>query len=283
MIGQEYLRNQLKCLYGESRPRFLLLVGDKGSGKKTVLHDVFEQSAIYIVGADNKAISVDQIRGLIDMANHMHNTLFIIFDIDRISTNAQNALLKLVEEPPNENCLIATASSENNVLWTIRSRAQIMYMDRYNDFEKQKIAESIVDSEYQDKIADIVQICENPGDIVAICSYDPNEFINYTYKLYNNLPSCGLTNAFKAADKIALKADDPACYYDLALVWRGYKNICYSMIKDYMINGCKSQFYRPEEDFERIRITNEFLNTLRTTGVNKSMLFGAWVIKITNL
>lgn len=283
MIGQEYLRNQLEFIYGESSPRFLLLVGDKGSGKKTVLRDVFEQSAIYIVGADNKAISVDQIRGLIDMANHMHDTLFIIFDIDKTSPNAQNALLKLVEEPPNENCFIATASSENNVLYTIRSRAQIMYMDRYSDFEKQKIAESIVDSKYQDKIADIVQICENPGDIVAICSYDPNEFINYTYRLYNNLPSCGLTNAFKAADKIALKADD-SVGYDLALVWRGYKNICCSMIKQYMINGCKSsQFYRPEEDFERIRITNEFLNALRTTGVNKSMLFGAWVIKITNL
>lgn len=282
MIGQEYLRNQLKCLYGEPRPRFLLLVGDKGSGKKTVLRDVFEQSAIYIVGADNKAISVDQIRGLIDMANHMHNTLFIIFDIDKISTNAQNALLKLVEEPPNENCFIATASSGNNVLCTIRSRAQIMYMDRYSDFEKQKIAEAIVDGKYQDKIADIVQICENPGDIVAICSYDPNEFINYTHRLYNNLPSCGLTNAFKAADKIALKADD-SVGYDLALVWRGYKNICYSMIKQYMFDDCESQFYRPEEDFERIRITNKFLNALRTTGVNKSMLFGAWVIKITNL
>lgn len=282
MIGQEHLRNQLKSIYGDPKPRFLLLVGDKGSGKKTVLYDVFGGSALYITGVDNKAISIDQVRGLIDMANHMHDTLFVIFDIDRISTNAQNALLKIVEEPPNDNCFIATVSNSGNILPTIKSRAQTLYMDKYSTLEKQKIAESVIDSKYQDRIVDIVQICETPGDIMAICSYGPAEFINYIYRLYNNLPSSGLTNAFKSAEKIALKADSEG--YDLALVWRGYKRICCNNISEYMFNGCKPQlFYDPERDFERIRITNEFLNTLRTTGVNKSMLFGAWVIKIINL
>ena len=281
MIGQEYLRNQLKSIYGDPKPRFLLLVGDKGSGKKTVLYDVFSSSALYIIGMDNKAISIDQVRGLIETANRMHNTLFVIFDIDRISINAQNALLKIVEEPPNDNCFIATASNSGNVLPTIKSRAQTLYMDKYSTLEKQKIAESVIDNKYHDKIVDIVQICETPGDIITICSYGPEEFMDYIYSLYNNLPSSGLTNAFKAGEKIALKADSEG--FDLELVWRGYKRICSNAVTDYLFSGCKSQFYDPEQDFERIRITNEFLNTLRTTGVNKSMLFGAWVIKINNL
>lgn len=284
MIGQDSLIEYLNNIYSISNinnslhPKFVLLVGDSGSGKKTVLYNVFGASAVYITGIDNKPISIDQIRSLIDMANHMHDTIFIIHDADRISTNAQNALLKVVEELPNGNSFIATASSVSDVLPTIRSRAQIVYMRPYSALEKRKIAEFIVKGEYDDSVDDIVEICETPGDMVTIYSYDPNKFIDYIHSLYRYLPTSSLTNAFKSADKIALKADSQG--YDLSLVWRGYKNFCCKMIKEYMEGGCKSPSYNPEEDFTRIKLTNKSLNILKTNGVNKSMLFGAWVMEI---
>lgn len=284
MIGQgsliEYFNNaySVSNINNNLHPKFMLLVGDKGSGKKTVLYDVFGASAVYVTGIDNKPISIDQIRSLINMANHMHDTIFIVHDMDKISPSSQNALLKVVEELPNDNSFIGTVSNISNLLSTIRSRAQVVYMRPYTLLEKRKIAEFIAHGENNEYVDDIVQICETPGDMITIYSYNPNEFMDYIHNLYYYLPTSSLTNAFAYADRIALKADSPG--YDLSLVWRGYKNFCCKMIKEYMEGGCKSSAYNPEEDFSRIKLTNEFLNTLQTNGVNKSMLFGAWIMKI---
>ena len=57
----------------------------------------------------------------------------IIRDIDRLSLQATNALLKTLEEPPNRSIIIVTAQDLEAVLPTIRSRLQIIRLNYISD------------------------------------------------------------------------------------------------------------------------------------------------------
>jgi DNA polymerase-3 subunit delta' len=52
--------------------------------------------------------------------------VFVVRDAERMNEGAQNALLKTLEEPPGESCLILVTASADRLLQTIRSRCQIV-------------------------------------------------------------------------------------------------------------------------------------------------------------
>ena len=50
--------------------------------------------------------------------------VFLVDEVERMNEGAQNALLKTLEEPPGQTCLILVTSSAERLLPTIRSRCQ---------------------------------------------------------------------------------------------------------------------------------------------------------------
>lgn len=77
-----------------------------------------------------QSISVDQIRQLRDEAyilpNEAEKKVVIVTDAHRMTVEAQNALLKILEEPPAHLLFILTCENRSLLLPTIRSRAQIL-------------------------------------------------------------------------------------------------------------------------------------------------------------
>lgn len=63
------------------------------------------------------------------------NRLIVIYNIESSSIEAANALLKMLEEPPNFTYFVLTASNQNRLLSTIVSRCQVLV-------DKQKIQKS---------------------------------------------------------------------------------------------------------------------------------------------
>jgi DNA polymerase III subunit delta' len=77
--------------------------------------------------APSKDIVVDQVRDLVDhrlaMKRFEGRRRFVIIDpADAMNPQAQNALLKTLEEPPDDTTLVLVASSPDALLPTIRSR-----------------------------------------------------------------------------------------------------------------------------------------------------------------
>ncbi len=75
----------------------------------------------------SKDIVVDQVRHLVDhrlaMKRYEGRRRFVIVDpADAMNPQAQNALLKTLEEPPDDTTLVLVASSPDSLLPTIRSR-----------------------------------------------------------------------------------------------------------------------------------------------------------------
>lgn len=127
----------------------VLLVGPAGSGKmtlatklsETILNLPVHGLADYpyktvVVSEDGKAIGIEAVRELEHFlslkvpSRAIHNRVVIIQDAHLLSTEAQNALLKTLEEPPEGTLVMLTANSEQALLPTIRSRAQTISVKR---------------------------------------------------------------------------------------------------------------------------------------------------------
>jgi hypothetical protein len=126
----------------------LLITGPSGSGRQTLSralsahllsikpdrlssHPYF----FFISKPEDKTdIPIESIRQLINkvslkVADQIDektsiNRIALIDDAQNLSTEAQNAVLKLLEEPPAKTLLILTADSDDAVLPTVASRAQ---------------------------------------------------------------------------------------------------------------------------------------------------------------
>ncbi len=115
----------------------VILTGEPGSGKGTVARHMTNQlladhslANIMALGQEDKAITIEQVRDVIRFTqltvpgNGQLKRAIIIENAHRMGQEAQNALLKLFEEPPADTIIILTSPSASDVLSTIRSRAQ---------------------------------------------------------------------------------------------------------------------------------------------------------------
>ncbi|MEN9327755.1 MAG: polymerase delta prime subunit [Candidatus Parcubacteria bacterium] len=77
-------------------------------------------------------ITIDQVRAIkreIITATAQNKRLFVLYDMDGANLEAQNALLKTLEEKNEDNLFIMLASNAERVLPTIRSRSQLIDLD----------------------------------------------------------------------------------------------------------------------------------------------------------
>lgn len=127
----------------------LLLVGPSGSGKHTLAvklsEAVLELQAgklasypyhLTLAPEEGKAIGIEAVRELEHFLSLKvprqtpYNRTVIIEDAHLLSPEAQNALLKTLEEPPQGVLIILSAGNEQALLPTIRSRAQTVAVKR---------------------------------------------------------------------------------------------------------------------------------------------------------
>ena len=123
----------------------LLLNGEKGVGKLTlgrylvssVLEVPLDKLDNYpyfkvITPDDGKNIGIDVVRELdhfLSLKTVSSNSISRVILIDNsqfLSLEAQNALLKMLEEPPEDTLFILSVSNPNSLLTTIKSRMQLI-------------------------------------------------------------------------------------------------------------------------------------------------------------
>ncbi len=105
----------------------LILAGPVGVGKKHVALWLSDQLNIYhhIIERQEKlsAITIEQIRELYNVTRSGSKQMIIISDAELMNSAAQNAFLKLLEEPPANSAFILTVNNDHRLLPTIRSRS----------------------------------------------------------------------------------------------------------------------------------------------------------------
>ncbi len=81
---------------------------------------------LYVIDTDEQSIGVDEIRNLqsdiVIKPAYSKRKVYVIADCDKMTVQAQNCLLKTLEEPPRYATILLTASNMGVILETIHSR-----------------------------------------------------------------------------------------------------------------------------------------------------------------
>lgn len=275
MIGQKNLINRLEVMM--SHARFIILVGDTGSGRKTLIDEcIYENLKDTHTKWELSDSSVDSVREMRTDAYSSTHRLYVMPDTDGMSPAAKNALLKIVEDCPNNHIYVMTLQDINNMPDTIRSRAMVFYMDKYS------IAELIeyYDSKYDDESVRsyIKDLCDNPEDIDRLVNIDVDALYSFVQKTINNIVSAPLYNVYKVANSIAIKESDEE-KYDLVFFWRCVIKCCSeAMLMALSDKDYDTALYNASLE----KVTSQCLGKLGMKSVNKTMLFDKWIHNVRN-
>lgn len=127
----------------------LILVGPTGSGKASLARSIAEQViglesgqidsypyVLLLAPEDGKSIGIEAARSLEQFlslkvpGNKDFDRAVIVDEAHKLTIEAQNALLKTLEEPPKGTIIILNTTHEQALLPTIRSRAQSITIGR---------------------------------------------------------------------------------------------------------------------------------------------------------
>ncbi len=165
VLGQEQLKKQLQKAAEEGRPSHAYLIaGEKGSGKRTIakcfakalqctgegsrpcgkcqsclqMEDGSQPDVIYIEPDEKDSIGVGTVRERIndDIVIKPYRgpyKIYLVCDAQKMTVQAQNALLKTLEEPPKYAVLLLLTSSVEQILPTIQSRSVRLSMQPLPD------------------------------------------------------------------------------------------------------------------------------------------------------
>ena len=174
---------------------------------------------------DKTSISVNDIR---EQLNHdisikpysSEYKIYIIPDANKMTEQAQNALLKTIEEPPVYAIIILLTENCDSLLPTIRSRCVTLTM---NPVEKDKIC-TYLENKFQlepEQAQIAANYCQgNIGKAIRFASSsDFIEMKNQVLKLLKNLDSMDIASIIDTIKEFSTHKNDINDYLDLMLLW----------------------------------------------------------------
>ncbi len=169
LFGNEKAKNRIgRAILGSTLPHALLIIGEEGSGKRTLALEIATSLNCENKGKegyalpcdtcntckriregnyldltrlsrarDKATIGVEEVRlfreDMFLSSTESQYKLYVIEEADRLTPNAQNALLKVLEEPPKNVIIILIAESSDKILTTIKSRAESVFMEHFSN------------------------------------------------------------------------------------------------------------------------------------------------------
>ena len=105
--------------------------------KSCIEFDSNNNPDFFFIEPDGNSIKIDQIRnmqkGMLEKPIISSKKVYIINNAETMTKEAQNCLLKTLEEPPKFATIILVGSNETAFLPTIKSRCTILYFNKIND------------------------------------------------------------------------------------------------------------------------------------------------------
>ena len=149
IIGHDIIKSQIENSIKMGRlSHASIFVGEDGIGKSLFA----EELAVKILGKDEikqyvdiiklklfknkKSIGIEEIKYIIEEINKKpyegDKKVVILYNSDKLTEAAQNALLKTIEEPPQGSFIILLCEKLDGILDTVKSRCQIYKLNRLN-------------------------------------------------------------------------------------------------------------------------------------------------------
>lgn len=149
IIGHDFIKAQIQNAIQQGNfSHAHLIIGEDGIGKSLIAKEIAlrllgkQKDIDYVdiiqwrVSRNKKSIGVDEVREIVQEVNkkpyECDKKVVIIHSAHKMTTEAQNAFLKTIEEPPKGVTIILLSETSNLILETIKSRCQIHKLKRLN-------------------------------------------------------------------------------------------------------------------------------------------------------
>ncbi len=195
-----------KLLFAKEFAKALLCVSPKkpcNECKSCIQFDTYNNPDFTIIEPESGSIKIDQIRELTKKVYEKpvvaSRKVYIINDSNYMTTEAQNSLLKTLEEPPEYVTIILIASEENQFLPTIKSRCTKISFNKLTNLELKKILEE----KYNHlNIPEIIFKIADGSVKKAINLKDNENDYKKLDKLFGNLENSDIIDLMQAKEEI---------------------------------------------------------------------------------
>lgn len=264
MIGQKKILEKINRW--QEVPRFIILNGEKGCGKKTLskyIANTFKMQPILI------EYKIDNIREMIQLAKEFDNPiLFIIDEGNKMSLGAENTLLKVTEEAPNNAHIVLTVENKNLLLPTILSRGEVFNFIDYNINDFNEYAKLI---EKEPIYEEIISAYPNLSYLGNFTPGEATELINFCTKILKRIREANGANAFKILEKLKLKDEQEG--YELKQFLYCLKKVCGKLLIEEVKN---TKEYQYQADY--LKIINEIEKMMSNPLFNRNYIFDKLIL-----
>ena len=185
----------------------------------------------FIIEPDGNAIKIDQIRnmqrGVQEKPIISRSKVYIIDNADFMTKEAQNALLKTLEEPPEFVTIILIGENENEFLATIKSRCMIIHFNSISDSDMERYLQENYNMNVTSNMLDVFQ-----GSIgKAIELKDKQEGYLTIEQAIENIEKEDLIDLIKKLDILYTSKDeilDMLDYINIILLKKSKENVKYT-------------------------------------------------------
>lgn len=226
ILGNDSIKNMLKqtIINGQISHSYLM-IGISGIGKKMIASEYakavlcFGENKIcnsckscmefdtnnhpdfLRIEPDGNSIKIEQIRELQKRIQEKpiisNKKVYIIDDADLMTKEAQNCLLKTLEEPPEFAIIILIGSNENAFLTTIKSRCMILHFNLIEDKDIKKYLEQ--NYQIDDVSRNILEIAQGSiGKVIHL--KDKQEQYIQLETMITNLQNKDLIDIYQSAE-----------------------------------------------------------------------------------
>lgn len=267
MIGQEKNKKLVETyLNNNAMPRFIILVGREGIGKKTFSKYIASKLNAEHILYGNR---VEDVRNAINLAYTQNkNIVYCITEYETMRAEAKNALLKLAEEPPTNSYIVLTATIKNEVLPTLISRGVLIELE---DYTKEQLEEFAVSKGLN---KDFINLCDTPKDVLDIQDVDCVKFIEFADNVWNKITIASKGNALKIANSINLKDDNNG--YNPIL----FLNFIYNKVYNHILQSSGTKCL--ENGYKIMKLCSDTKRNL-SLRYNKNFLMDKFIIKFREL
>lgn len=256
IVGQEQIKEHLQnALVGKKVSHAYIINGEKSSGKEFIAN-VFamalqcendgaepcqecrsckqalsanQPDIIKVLHEKPSTISVDDIRGQInnDVAIKPYSSpykVYIVNEAEKMTPQAQNALLKTLEEPPEYAVILLLTANVNSLLPTILSRCVVLNMKPVADeLVKKYLMEQLQIPDYKAEVC-VAFARGNVGKAKSLASSEDFENVkNEALSLLKYIRDMELYEIVAAIKKISDYKLDVNDYLDIMAIW--YRDI----------------------------------------------------------
>jgi hypothetical protein len=257
MRFQKRLYDRVDMQTLDTMPRTILLLGEYGCGKKTLIEYMCDKFNL-----SNEDISDKLTLEYIEEINQRVNPSMYVIDCSKLTVKNENVILKFLEEPLKNSFIVLKAESRYSIIPTVLNRCQVWEFESY----PQEYIEQMISLYWSDDRDIVSEVVNTPGKVYEYKDYPVADMIVLANKIFNNIKNANFANTLTISRFIAFKNEKDKFDFNLFL--------------DILLIVCKEMYYNRQIADEVYWLTNDLNNNKYIFNIDKKSLFEHYLIEL---